>query len=444
MIMNTKKINIITLGCSKNTVDSEKLLRQLNAGGYDVIHDAEDTSSDTVIINTCGFINDAKEESIDTILRFVKSQKAGNIDNLFVMGCLSERYADALKHEIPEVKKYFGVNNINDILTELGVSFRNDLLTERTMTGPGHYAYLKISEGCDRVCAFCAIPIIRGKYISRPIEELVIEARQLASEGVKELILIAQDLSYYGLDLYRRQALPELVTELLKIESLEWIRLHYLYPANFPVELIPIIRENPRICRYIDIPVQHITDHMLSMMKRSHNRKETLTILNTLRNEIPGAVIRTTLITGHPGETEMDFIELTGFITEFRFDRLGVFAYSHEEDTYSYKKYKDEIPDDVKESRVAELMEIQQAISSELNEQAVGKIFKVIIDRKEGDFFVGRTEFDSPEIDQEVLIAIEYDLIPGNFYNILITKSTEFDLYGEPVQPDQQNTRMGV
>jgi ribosomal protein S12 methylthiotransferase len=442
--MLNKKINIITLGCSKNTVDSEKLLRQLNAGGYDVIHDAEDTSSDTVIINTCGFINDAKEESIDTILRFVKSQKAGNIDNLFVMGCLSERYADALKHEIPEVKKYFGVNNINDILTELGVSFRNDLLTERTMTGPGHYAYLKISEGCDRVCAFCAIPIIRGKYISRPIEELVIEARQLASEGVKELILIAQDLSYYGLDLYRRQALPELVTELLKIESLEWIRLHYLYPANFPVELIPIIRENPRICRYIDIPVQHITDHMLSMMKRSHNRKETLTILNTLRNEIPGAVIRTTLITGHPGETEMDFIELTGFITEFRFDRLGVFAYSHEEDTYSYKKYKDEIPDDVKESRVAELMEIQQAISSELNEQAVGKIFKVIIDRKEGDFFVGRTEFDSPEIDQEVLIAIEYDLIPGNFYNILITKSTEFDLYGEPVQPDQQNTRMGV
>jgi ribosomal protein S12 methylthiotransferase len=431
--MNSKKINIITLGCSKNTVDSEKLLKQINAGGYDVIHDSEDTSSHTVIINTCGFINDAKEESIDTILRFVKSQKAGDIHNLYVMGCLSERYADALKHEIPEVKKYFGVNNINDILTELGISFRKDLLTERTMTGPGHYAYLKISEGCDRVCAFCAIPIIRGKYISRPIEELLIEARQLASEGVKELILIAQDLSYYGLDLYKRQALPELVTELLKIESFEWIRLHYLYPANFPMALIPIIRENPRICRYIDIPVQHITDHMLSMMKRSHNRKETLTILNTLRNEIPGAVIRTTLIAGHPGETEMDFIELKGFITEFRFDRLGVFAYSHEEDTYSYKKYKDEIPDDVKESRVAELMEIQQAISSELNEQAVGKTFKVIIDRKEGDYFVGRTEFDSPEIDQEVLIAAEHDLKPGNFYNILITKSTEFDLFGEPV-----------
>jgi ribosomal protein S12 methylthiotransferase len=430
--MNSKKINIITLGCSKNTVDSEKLLKQLNAGGYDVVHDSEDISSDTVIINTCGFINDAKEESIDTILRFVKAQKAGKIENLYVMGCLSERYAEALKHEIPEVKKYFGVNNINDILTELGVSFRSDLLTERTITGPRHYAYLKISEGCDRVCAFCAIPIIRGKYISRPIEELVKEARQLASAGVRELILIAQDLSYYGLDLYKKQSLPELVTELLKIETLEWIRLHYLYPANFPMALIPIIRENPRICRYIDIPVQHITDHMLSMMKRSHNRLETLTILNKLRNEIPGAVIRTTLIAGHPGETETDFKELSAFITEFRFDRLGVFAYSHEEDTYSYKEYKDEIPDELKESRVAELMEIQQTISSELNEKTVGKIFKVIIDRKEGDFFVGRTEFDSPEIDQEVLIPIEYDLIPGNFYNILITQSTEFDIYGEP------------
>jgi ribosomal protein S12 methylthiotransferase len=432
-LMNSKKINIITLGCSKNTVDSEKLLRQLNAGGYDVIHDSDDISAGTVIINTCGFINDAKEESVDTILRFVKAQKAGDIDNLYVMGCLSERYADALKHEIPEVNKYFGVNNINDILTELGVSFRSDLSTQRTITGPGHYAYLKISEGCDRVCAFCAIPMIRGKYISRPIEELVNEATHLANDGVREIILIAQDLSYYGLDLYGKQTLPDLVVELLKIESLEWIRLHYLYPANFPMALIPIIRENPRVCSYIDIPVQHITDHMLSTMKRSHNRYETLTILNTLRNEIPGAVIRTTLIAGHPGETETDFIELRAFITEFRFDRLGVFAYSHEEDTYSYKEYEDEIPDDVKKSRVAELMEVQQIISSELNELSIGKIFKVIIDRKEGDFFVGRTEFDSPEIDQEVLISVEHNLTPGNFYNILITKSTEFDLFGEPV-----------
>lgn len=431
--MNSKKINIVTLGCSKNVVDSEKLLKQLNAGGYEVIHNSDDTSAGTVIINTCGFINDAKEESVDTILRFVKAQKSGNIDNLYVMGCLSERYADALKHEIPEVKKYFGVNNINDILSELGVKFRSELSTERTITGPGHYAYLKISEGCDRVCAFCAIPHIRGKYISRPMDELVQEAAKLAENGVKELILIAQDLSYYGLDLYKRQALPELVTKLLKIESLEWIRLHYLYPANFPSDLISIMNENPRICRYIDIPVQHITDNMLNMMKRSHSRKETIAILNKLRNEIPGAVIRTTLIAGHPGETEQDFIELKDFISEFRFDRLGVFAYSHEEDTYSYREYKDEISEDEKESRVAELMEIQQNISAELNESAVGKIFKVIIDRKEGEFFIGRTEFDSPEIDQEVLIGSEHNLSSGNFYNILITKSTEFDLYGEPV-----------
>ena len=432
-LMNTKKINIVTLGCSKNVVDSEKLLKQLNAGGYEVIHNSDDTTAGTVIINTCGFINDAKEESVDTILRFVKAQKAGNIDNLYVMGCLSERYAEALKHEIPEVKKYFGVNNINDILAELGVKFRSELSTDRTITGPGHYAYLKISEGCDRVCAFCAIPHIRGKYISRPIDELVKEASKLAENGVRELILIAQDLSYYGLDLYKRQTLPELVTELLKIESFEWIRLHYLYPANFPAELISIMKDNPRICRYIDIPVQHITDNMLKMMKRSHDRKETIAILNKLRNEIPGAVIRTTLIAGHPGETEQDFIDLKDFISGFRFDRLGVFAYSHEEDTYSYKEYKDEISEEIKESRVAELMEIQQNISAELNESAVGQTFKVIIDRKEGEFFIGRTEFDSPEIDQEVLIGSEHKLIPGNFYNILITKSTEFDLYGEPV-----------
>ena len=398
-----------------------------------MVHNADNTDAGTVIINTCGFINDAKEESVDTILRFVKAQKSGQIENLYVMGCLAERYADALRLEIPEVKKYFGVNNITDILSELGVNFRNDLSTERTISGPGHYAYLKISEGCNRVCAFCAIPFIRGKYISRPVEDLVKEANLLANNGVKELILIAQDLSYYGLDLYKRQALPELVTELLKIESFEWIRLHYLYPANFPAELIPIIRDNPRICRYIDIPIQHITDNMLDKMKRSHNREETISILNRLRNEIPGAVIRTTLIAGHPGETEEDFNELRDFITNFRFDRLGVFAYSHEEDTYAFKEYDDEVPQDVKESRVAELMESQQNISSDLNEMSVGRIFKVIIDRKEGDFFVGRTEFDSPEIDQEVLIAEEFDLKPGNFYNILILKSTEFDLYGTPV-----------
>jgi ribosomal protein S12 methylthiotransferase len=431
--MNNKKINIVTLGCSKNVVDSEKLLKQLNAGGYEIVYDSEDISAGTVIINTCGFINDAKEESVDTILRFVRAREAGKIDDLYVMGCLSERYVDALKHEIPEVKRYFGVNNMSDILDELGVSLRNDLLTERTLTGPGHYAYLKISEGCDRTCAFCAIPAIRGRYISRPVEELVKEAAILAKNGVKELILIAQDLSYYGLDLYKKQALPVLVKELLKIESLDWIRLHYLYPANFPMELIQLIKDNQRICRYIDIPVQHITDNMLGLMKRSHNRRETEYILNTLRNEIPGAVIRTTLIAGHPGETEQDYTELKDFIKQFRFDRLGVFAYSHEEDTYSYNEYKDEISAEVKEDRVAELMEIQQNISAELNESFVGRVFRVIIDRREGEFFIGRTEYDSPEVDQEVLVPAEYDLTPGNFYNIKINQSTDFDIYGVPV-----------
>jgi ribosomal protein S12 methylthiotransferase len=428
--MTSKKINIITLGCSKNVVDSEKLLKQINAGGYEVVYNSDDTSAGTVIINTCGFINDAKEESVDTILRFVKAQKAGQIMNLYVMGCLSERYMDQLKAEIPEVRKYFGVNNMKDILSELGLSLRNDLLTERTLTGPSHYAYLKIAEGCDRTCAFCTIPSIRGRYISRSVEDLVKEATQLADNGVKEIILIAQDLSYYGLDLYHKQSLSQLVTELLKIESLEWIRLHYLYPANFPTDLIPLIRENPRICRYIDIPIQHISDRMLGLMKRSHNKAETIAVLNKLRNEIPGAVIRTTLIAGHPGETEEDFLELKEFISAFRFDRLGVFAYSHEEDTYSYNEYKNDISDEVKQARVSELMELQQNISSELNEASVNKVFKVIIDREEGEFFVGRTEFDSPEVDQEVLIPIGYNLIAGDFYNIKITKTEDFDLFG--------------
>jgi ribosomal protein S12 methylthiotransferase len=433
--MKANRINIVTLGCSKNVVDSEKLLKQLDSGGFEVIHNSDEMSAGTVIINTCGFINDAKEESVDNILRFVKAQKSGQIDNLYVMGCLSERYMDALKMEIPEVKKYFGVNNMSDILNELGVRYRKDLLHERIITGPGHYAYLKISEGCDRTCAFCAIPAIRGKYRSRPIEELLNEALSLANKGVKELILIAQDLSYYGLDLYKKQLLPELVTELLKNKSFEWIRLHYLYPSNFPSELIPLMNDNPRICKYIDIPIQHITDNMLGIMKRSHNRQETVAVLNRIRSELPGTVIRTTLLTGHPGETEQDFHELRDFISSFRFDRLGVFAYSHEEDTWSHINYKDEIPEEIKESRVSELMEIQQNISAELNEKRMGKIYKVLIDRKEGEFFIGRTEYDSPEVDQEVLIPLENDLKPGQFYNILITGAAEFDLYGKPFLP---------
>jgi ribosomal protein S12 methylthiotransferase len=429
--MKNKKINIITLGCSKNLVDSEKLLRQIRSGGFEITHNSEDLSAGTVIINTCGFINDAKEESVDTILKYVRARERGDINNLYVMGCLSERYMDDLKTEIPGVNRYFGVNNMNDILNELGLKYRDDLRYQREISGPGHYAYLKVSEGCDRSCSFCAIPAIRGKCVSRPLEELVSEARYLANAGVKELILIAQDLSYYGTDLYKTHKLPELVTDLLKIESFEWIRLHYLYPASFPMELIPIIRDNPRICRYIDIPVQHISDKMLGLMKRSHNRSKTLSVLHKLREEIPGSVIRTTLIAGHPGETEDDFNELMEFVREFRFDRLGVFAYSHEEDTFSYNNYKDEIPDEVKESRISAIMNLQQGISSELNEKLAGKVFKVLIDRREGEFFAGRTEYDSPEVDQEVLIPAEYDLKPGNFYQVLITKTTEFDLFGK-------------
>jgi ribosomal protein S12 methylthiotransferase len=430
--MIKKKINIVTLGCSKNIVDSEKLLRQIQSGGYSVIHDSGNYEAETVIINTCGFINDAKEESIDTILRFVKAKESGKIENLYVIGCLSERYMDALKGEIPEVNRYFGVNNMEDILGELGTGFRKELRTGRILTGPGHYAYLKVSEGCDRSCAFCAIPIIRGKCISSPVGELINEAKNLAEMGVKELILIAQDLSYYGLDLYKTHKLPELVTELLNIRTFDWIRLHYLYPANFPENLIPIISENPSICRYIDIPIQHISDKMLALMKRSHDRQETEAILFRLRNEIPGAAIRTTLIAGHPGETQNEFNELKDFVKDFRFDRLGVFAYSHEEDTFSYNNYKDEVPDEIKAERVSELMELQQSISAELNEKYTGQVLKVLIDRREADFFVGRTEFDSPEVDQEVLIPVEYSLIPGEFYNILITQSADFDLFGKP------------
>ena len=432
IMKNRKKINIITLGCSKNVVDSEKLLRQIEAGGYNIAYNESDNTASTVIINTCGFINDAKEESIDTILRYVNEQKSGKIDNLYVMGCLAERYMDALRTEIPEVKKYFGVNHMEDVLNELGIRQNEKLLNERKLTTPEHYAYLKIAEGCDRICSFCAIPAIRGQYISRPVEEILEEASKLAEKGVKELILIAQDLSYYGLDRYKKQMLPSLVNELLRIKNFEWIRLHYLYPSNFPWDLVEVIRDNPRVCRYIDIPVQHITDRMLKSMRRSHNKNETLTILNRLREEIPESVIRTTLIAGHPGETEEDFYELKKFIEDFRFDRLGVFKYSHEEGTYSFREFSDEIPDDIKESRVAELMEIQQNISSELNEKLVGKIFKVLIDRREGEYYTGRTEFDSPEVDQEVLIPATYKLKPGSFYQVLINRSTDFDLIGIP------------
>ena len=428
-----REINIVTLGCPKNVVDSEKLLRQLRNGGYTVKWDPENTKSDTVIINTCGFINDAKEESIDTILRFVRAKESGTIRKLYVMGCLSERYRDVLRSEIPEVDKYFGVKNLTEILEETGISYNSSLLNSRILTSPGHYAYLKVSEGCDRTCSFCAIPGIRGRYISRPVGELADEAAVLADSGVKEIILIAQDLSYYGLDLYKKKRLPDLLNKLLEIKSFNWIRLHYLYPDGFPVELIRLIKDNPQICKYIDIPIQHISEKMLRLMKRSYGRREAEEILYRLREELPGAVIRTTLISGHPGETDEDHFELREFVRQFRFDRLGVFSYSHEEGTYAGDHYEDIIPQSVKESRVSELMEIQQSISSEKNEMLAGRILKVLIDRKEEDFYAGRTEFDAPEIDQEVLIPVEYDLKPGNFYNIRINQSAEFDLFGIPV-----------
>jgi ribosomal protein S12 methylthiotransferase len=397
------------------------------------MHNAGDHDAGTVIVNTCGFINDAKEESIDTILRLIKAKEAGHIENLYVMGCLSERYMDALKTEIPEVKRYFGVHNISEILEELGLKFRKDLLNERVITSPGHFEYLKVSEGCDRSCSFCAIPAIRGKCISRPVDEILSEAAGLSAKGVKELILIAQDLSYYGLDLYKKQMLPELALKLVEMNKFEWIRLHYLYPANLPDGLIEIIRDNPAICKYIDIPIQHISDKMLSLMKRSHSRSETESILYKLRHDIPGAAIRTTLIVGHPGETDREFDELCEFVRTFRFDRLGVFTYSHEEDTYSYKSYADEVPDNVKQERVSILMGIQQEVAQELNQMKIGQVLKVLIDRREGEFFAGRTEYDSPEVDQEVLIPAKYKIKPGSFYQVCITEASEFDLFGEPV-----------
>jgi ribosomal protein S12 methylthiotransferase len=427
-------INIVTLGCSKNTVDSEKLLRQIKAAGYSVAYDPMAENADTVIINTCGFINDAKEESIDTILRFVKAGSEGRIRKLYVMGCLSERYRDELIKEIPEVDRYFGVNSMQEILDELETKTRPELLSDRVLTGPSHYAYLKVSEGCDRKCAFCAIPLIRGKHVSRKMEDIIGEAEILARQGVRELILIAQDLSYYGLDLYGKRELPRLLSGLLSIDAFEWIRLHYLYPAGFPKPLISLMRDNPKICSYIDIPIQHISGRMLKIMKRSHDAAATRDLLHGIRRDYPEATVRTTLIAGHPGETEADYLELRDYVSEYRFDRLGVFAYSHEEGTWSGDKYPDDVPDDIKESRVSELMAIQQSISAELNESKTGRVLKTVIDRREGAYYVGRTEYDSPEVDNEVLINSEKELIPGSFYRIHITGAAEFDLFGTPAE----------
>ncbi len=425
-----RKIHIISLGCSKNLVDSEVLMGQLKANQFDVRHDEAVEGADAVVINTCGFINDAKEESVDTILQYIQAKEEGRIGNLYVMGCLSERYVRDLEKEIPDVDKYFGVNDLQKIVTELGGDYKYDLVGERQITTPPHYAYLKISEGCDRRCTFCAIPSIRGKHVSKPEEQVLTEARRLVAKGVREVMLIAQDLTYYGIDLYKENRFAALLDSLSGLQGLEWIRLHYAYPAGFPVEILPLIRERERICNYIDMPVQHINNRILSLMQRGHSREGTLQLLERIRKEVPGAALRTTLIVGFPGETDDEFRELVEFVRTFRFDRLGVFAYSHEEGTTAFK-LKDTVPQEVKQARLEELMHVQQEVSHALNREKVGKTFKTIIDRKEGEHYIGRTEFDSPEVDNEVLISAPgTEPVIGRFYPVLIENADYFDLYG--------------
>lgn len=432
--MSQKKINIISLGCSKNLVDSENLSTQIKAAGYQLEFDKDDSTAKTVIINTCGFIHDAKEESIDTILTYIQAKQDGKLDNLYVMGCLSERYKNELINEIPDVDKYFGVNHIPEILNELNIDFKKELIGERQISTPSHYAYLKISEGCDRSCSFCAIPLIRGKHISLPIQILIKEAENLAKQGVKELILIAQDLSSYGKDIYGEYKLAELLKQLAKTEGIEWIRLHYLYPAGFPENVIEVMKNEPKICKYIDIPIQHISSKVLKAMKRGHNKKTTEVLIGKFKAAMPEIVIRTTLLVGFPGEEESDFNELKEFVSQTKFDRLGVFTYSEEEDTYGAENYKDSIPENLKQARADEIMAIQQNISLKLNTKKVGKTLKVIIDRKEGEHFIGRSEYDSPEVDNEIIIpSSEKEIKIGNFYEVKITKADDFDLYAELV-----------
>ncbi len=423
-------VNIITLGCSKNLVDSEHLLAQFRASGYQVVHDQYDTPSDIIIINTCGFILDAKEESVDTILAFIEEKKLGKIQKLFVMGCLSERYKEDLKGEMPEVDGFFGVWEMASILETAGTRLDQQLLGERELTTPSHYAYLKISEGCNRSCAFCAIPGIRGPQQSISIESLVSESEKLVLKGVKELIVIAQDLTNYGIDLYGKRALPDLLKELVKIPSLEWIRLHYAYPTGFPEEVIELMATEEKICNYLDIPIQHVNNEVLDAMGRGHNREKLEQLLKKFRTQIPDVALRTTVLTGFPGETEEAFEELLSFIREFRFERLGVFPYSHEEDTHAFRMLQDQIPGKVKADRAEAIMKLQQEISYDLNEAKIGKSYKVLIDKVDGDYFVGRTQYDSPEVDNEVLIPVDQRLTIGEFYQIIITGAEEFDLYG--------------
>ena len=421
---------MVTLGCSKNVYDSEVLMGQLKAGGKEVVHEKE---GNIVVINTCGFINNAKEESINTILDYVQQKEAGLVDKVFVMGCLSERYKPDLEKEIPDVDQYFGTSELPALLKVLGADYKHELIGERLTTTPKNYAYLKISEGCDRPCSFCAIPLMRGAHISTPIEDLVTEAEKLAAKGVKELILIAQDITYYGLDLYKKRALADLLRALVKVEGIEWIRIHYAFPTGFPMDVLEVMKTEPKICNYLDIPLQHISDKILTSMKRGTTQEKTTKLLKKFREAVPEMAIRTTLIVGYPGETEEDFQKLKDFVKAMRFDRLGCFTYSHEENTTAYE-LTDDVPEEVKLQRANEIMELQSQISWELNQAKVGKVFRCLIDRKEGNYFVGRTEYDSPDVDNEVLIDAKKHYVKiGDFTDVKITEAVDYDLYGEPI-----------
>lgn len=428
--LKKNKINVITLGCSKNTYDSEVLMGQLKANGKEVAHEEE---GNIVVINTCGFIDNAKEESVNTILEYVDKKEQGLVDKVFVTGCLSERYRPDLEKEIPDVDQYFGTTELPLLLKALGADYKHELLGERLTTTPKNYAYLKIAEGCDRPCSFCAIPLMRGKHVSQSIEKLVKEAEGLAKNGVKELILIAQDLTYYGLDLYKKRNLAELLENLAKVEGIEWIRLHYAFPSGFPMDVLDLMKREPKICNYIDIPLQHISDDILKSMKRGTTKEKTTKLLQEFRERVPGMAIRTTLIVGYPGETQADFEILRDWVQEMKFERLGCFTYSHEENTGAYALV-DDVPQEVKQARAAEIMDLQSQISWDLNQEKIGHTFKCVIDRKEGQYFIGRTEFDSPDVDNEVLVdASKYYLKTGDFVNLKIIDATEFDLYAEPV-----------
>ncbi len=427
------KVNVITLGCSKNLVDSEDLITQLQANDYEVVHDSNEEDANVIIVNTCGFIDLAKEESVNTILQYADVKKQGGIDKLYVTGCLSQRYKDDLEKEIPEVDAYFGTLELPGLLAKLNADYKHELIGERVLTTPQHFAYLKISEGCNRTCSFCAIPLMRGKHVSKTIEALVKEAENLARMGVKELMLIAQELTYYGLDIYKERQLPQLLHALAAVEGIEWIRLHYAYPSKFPLDIFTAMAELPQVCNYLDIPLQHASDTVLERMRRQITQAETRELIAEARQRVPGIAIRTTMLVGFPGETEEEFQQLCDFVEDMRFDRLGVFQYSHEEDTRAYDM-EDDVPAEVKAERASRLMEIQQSISLGFNEAKVGKTFKVLFDRKEGEHFVGRTEFDSPEVDNEVLVSAKDQYVRlGDYAQVHITDATDYDLIGEVV-----------